>query len=237
MSFIRTLATLAAGYAAAKGHEKFKDMGGMAGLQNAGTAGASGAGGADLQSQMGDMMSKLGIPGGSGMLGQIMGQLGGGAAGAGTAGAAGLGGLMSALGGAAAAGSESSAQMMDAFTGTTAATSTMEDNAKLMISAMIQAAKADGEIDGDEQAKILEQMGELDAEERAFIEAELAKPVDVQSLAMATSEQMKAQVYAMSVMAIRVDTNSEVSYLNTLAAALGLSDETRAQVHKAMGIG
>jgi hypothetical protein len=33
MSFVRTLATLAAGYAAAKGMEKYKEMGGMAGVQ------------------------------------------------------------------------------------------------------------------------------------------------------------------------------------------------------------
>lgn len=234
MSFMRTLVTLAAGYAAAKGHDKFKEMGGMAGVQNAMRDNPAMA---NVQTQMGQMMEKFGIPGGANALEGLMGNLGGASAGAGAAGAAGLGGLMSALGGAAATGSETSAQMIDAFTGTTAATSTMEDNAKLMIRAMIQAAKADGEIDADEQAKILEQMGELDAEERAFIEAELSKPIDVQGLAMDTTDQMKAQVYAVSVMAIRVDTTSEVSYLDGLATALGLSDEARAQVHKAMGIG
>ena len=35
MSFVRTLATLAAGFAAAKGYDKYKDMGGMPGVQDA----------------------------------------------------------------------------------------------------------------------------------------------------------------------------------------------------------
>ena len=97
-----------------------------------------------------------------------------------------------------------------------------EENAKLMIRAMIQAAKADGEIDDEERAKIMEHLGELEPEELAFVKAELAAPVDVNALAMDTGEQMKAQVYAMSLMAIRVDKASEAAYLDGLAAALAL---------------
>ena len=144
---------------------------------------------------------------------------------------------MAAMGGAAATGTEQAGQMMDALTGNTAASDAMEENAKLMIRAMIQAAKADGEIDEGEKAKILEYLGDLDAEEMAFVEAELAKPIDVQGLAMDAGQNAKAQVYAMSAMAIRVDTHSEASYLDGLAAALGLSDADRAQIHRAMGIG
>ena len=111
----------------------------------------------------------------------------------------------------------------------------VEDNAKLMIRAMIQAAKADGEIDAGERERILEHLGELDAEEKAFVEAELAAPVDVHALAADTGEAMKAQVYAMSLMAVKVDTHSEVNYLEGLAAALGLSAETKERVHRSMG--
>ena len=83
---------------------------------------------------------------------------------------AGIGGLMSALGGGMAGGAEQTSAMIDAMTGTTVATDTMEENAKLMIRAMIQAARADGEIDAEERAKIFEQLGDLDDAERAFIE-------------------------------------------------------------------
>lgn len=223
MSFVRTLAMLAAGYAAAKGVDQFKKMGGMAGIQDA-------LGDNDALS---GMMAKMGVPGGANALQGMLGQLTGG----GAAASAGLGGLMSALGGAAATGNEQTAQMMDALTGTTAATSSMEDSAKLMIRAMLQAAKADGTIDDAEKSKILEHLGDLDAEEKAFIESELAKPIDVQGLAQDTSAQMKAQVYAMSAMAVQVDTQAEASYLNSLATALGLSEAERQQIHTAMGLG
>ena len=91
------------------------------------------------------------------------------------------------------------------------------------------------ELDAEEQARLMEHMGELDAEELAFVKAELAKPVDLMALAADTSDAMKAQVYATSVMAVRVDTSQEAAYLDGLAAALGLSDETRARVHASMG--
>lgn len=233
MSFVRTLATLAAGYAAAKGVDHFKKMGGMAGVQEAMKSNPAMAGMAD---QMGAMMEKMGIPGGAGAMQNMMGQLGGQTAATGGAAAAGLGGLMAALGGAAATGQEQAAGMIDTLTGTTAATDTQEANAKLMIRAMIQAAKADGEIDEAEREAILEHMGEMGADELEFVRAELAAPVDIQGLANDTSDQMKAQVYAMSLMAIRVDTMKEASYLNGLADALGLSPAARDAVHKSMGV-
>ncbi len=230
MSFVKTLATLAAGYAAAKGVEKFKEMGGMAGVQQAMANNPATAG---MTDQLTGMMDKMGLPGGD----MLKGMLGGGAAAAGGgAAAAGLGGLMSALGGATAAGQEQAASMMDALTGTTVATDTQEANAKLMIRAMIQAAKADGEIDDDEKAKILEHMGDMGPEELEFVKAELAAPIDIQALANDTSQQMAAQVYAVSLMAVKVDSKSEVDYLNGLAAAMGLSDQTRQQVHQSMGL-
>ncbi len=232
MSFLRTLATLAAGFAAAKGVEQYKKMGGMAGIQ---TAMKDNPAMANMQAQMGQMMEKLGVPGGADGLQKMMGQWSGGAGAMGDQAMAGFGGLLAALNGGAAAGAEQAGQMMDALTGTKAATSGMEESAKLMIRAMIQAAKADGEIDAEERTRILEHLGDVDEEERAFVEAELARPVDLHGLAMDTGEAMKAQVYAMSLMAVRVDTAKEASYLDGLAAALGLSDATREAVHRAMG--
>ena len=152
MSFVRTLATLAAGYAAAKGYDKYRKMGGMAGVQDAMRDNPAVA---NAQAQMGAMMEKMGFPGGADALNKMMDQFTGAGTQAEEAAAAGMGGLMSALGGASAAGAEASGQMMDALTGNTATSDAMEENAKLMIRAMIQAAKADGEIDADERARIL----------------------------------------------------------------------------------
>lgn len=233
MSFVRTLATLAAGFAAAKGFDQFRNMGGMAGVQKAMQDNPALR---DMQAQMGAMMEKMGVPGGAKGFNEMASQWTGAGQKMGDSAMAGLGGLMSALGGAAATGTDQAGQMMDTLTGNKATTGTMEENAKLMIRAMIQAAKADGEIDADEKARILDYLGELDAEEKAFVEAELARPIDVNALAMDTGQHVKAQVYAMSAMAIRVDTRSEASYLDGLAAALGLSEADRAQIHAAMGL-
>ncbi|MEM9973335.1 MAG: DUF533 domain-containing protein [Pseudomonadota bacterium] len=233
MSFVRTLATLAVGFAASKGYDKFKEMGGMAGMQQAMASNPALAG---MTDQMGGMLEKMGVPGGAEGLKSMVDQWTGASVQATDTAAAGMGGLMAALGGSAAAGATQASQMIDAFTGNTNATDSMEENAKLMIRAMIQAAKADGEIDEGERDRILEHMGDLDAEERAFIEAELAKPIDVHALAADTSDAMKAQVYAMSLMAVKVDTNSEANYLNGLADALALSEDTRARVHQSMGV-
>ena len=56
------------------------------------------------------------------------------------------------------------------------------------------------------------------------------------ALANDTSEQMRAQVYATSLMAMRVDKMSEIAYIQELGDALGLAPETRERIHKSMGI-
>lgn len=229
MSFVKTLATLAAGFAAAKGHEKYKDMGGMPGVKEALRDNPQIN---QMSEQAFEMMEKMGLPTDQlkGMRDQFLNQT------ADANAAMGVGGLMSALGGGMAGGAEQTSAMIDAMTGTTAATDAMEENAKLMIRAMIQAAKADGEIDAEERAKIMEHLEDAGPEERAFIEAELQAPVDAMGLAQDTGQQMAAQVYASALMTVKVDSLKEAEYLNTLANALNLSEETRARVHGAMGV-
>ncbi len=48
---------------------------------------------------------------------------------------------------------------------------------------------------------------------------------------------MKAQVYATSLMAIRVDSAAERQYLDQLARALDLPEAKRDRMHAAMGVG
>ena len=257
MSFMRTLATVAVGFAAAKGMDKYKQMGGMAGLQKMmQQGGAGGAGGmpgmGDFQ-KMADSMGLGGLmqgmtggasggaspsaPSGAGPgvnpLEQLMGALGGGQQ---AAGAAGLGGLMAALQGAAQTGGQGMDDMVGALMGNTPASAQMEENAKLMVRAMIQAAKADGEIDAHEKQAILDQLGEVDPEERAFVQRELEAPLDVEGLARDTQDTMRAQVYATSLMAIQLDNQREAAYLTQLARSLGLSDAERDRMHQAMGV-
>ncbi len=232
MSFVKTLATLAVGFAAAKGFDKYRKMGGMEGVQDALRKSGEPGG---IGDQLGQMAEKMGLPGGAEAVREMMGRFGGAAANASEAGQAGLGNLIAAMTTTAAAGSKTMADMMGAMTGGTPVNAMMEENARLMIRAMIQAAKADGEIDADERRKIMDHLGDASDEEIAFVEAELDRPLDPAGLAQAAGMSMREQVYATSLMAIRVDSPAEQAYLDGLAAALGLDDPTRARLHAAMG--
>lgn len=232
MSFVKALAAVAVGFAAAKGMDKYKQMGGMAGLQNA----MQGAGGSNMADQLGRMADQFGIPGGSAQVKNLFGQMGQATAGATEAGAAGLGGLMASLRGAAEAGSQQSASMMEAMFGNTPVGDAMEQQAKLMIRAMIQAAKADGEIDAEEQAAIVDRLGDISEEEREFVKAELQAPVDLAGLVQDAGSVGREQVYSTSLAAIRIDNPTEAQYMRQLATGLGLSDAQRDAIHARMGV-
>ncbi len=148
----------------------------------------------------------------------------------------GLGGIMAGLGGAAALSGKGTGAMLDQFN--TAETAPQaEAAAGLLLRAMIQSAKADGEIDAAEQEKIMETVGDdADPRDVAFVRAQLAAPVDVDALAADTPDAQKAQVYSMSLMSIRVDTASEAQYLDSLARALGLNQQMVNALHLQMGV-
>lgn len=152
-------------------------------------------------------------------------------------GGTGLAGLLAAAGGAAAAAQGGGmAAMLDAFN-TRETAPELEEAAGLMLRAMIQAAKADGGIDEAEKAKILETLGaDADAEDMAFVRAQLEAPVDVAALAADTPEAQRMQVYSASLMTIRVDTQAEAQYLDALAKAMHLDEQTVNTLHMQMGL-
>jgi uncharacterized membrane protein YebE (DUF533 family) len=111
--------------------------------------------------------------------------------------------------------------------------------ATLALKSMIQAAKADGQIDGREIERItgrLDEAGE-DPEARAFVLREMAGQADIEGLAReARTLKEAAEVYAASLMAIEVDTQAERDYLARLARELGLSQPTVAYIHESLGV-
>jgi len=117
----------------------------------------------------------------------------------------------------------------------------LNDIATLVVRAMINAAKADGEIDAGEKARIVEKLGEdgADADARAFVEAEMHTPADTAALvkAVAGRPDVAIQVYAASLLAIEVDTAAEAEYLRGLAASLGLDAATVEQIHQTLDVG
>lgn len=229
MSFMKALASVAVGFAAAKGMEKYKEMGGMAGLQDM----MQGSGGGFGMDQLGKMAEQFGMPGGATGLQDMIGKMG---LGGGAAGAAGLGGLMNAMQGAAKTGSQQTADMMETVFNGTPAGAAMEEQAKLMLRAMIQAAKADGQLDEQEKQTIIGELGDdISDEERAFVQEQLEAPIDVTGLAADSGAPFKTQIYATSLAAIRLDNEREASYLLQLATALGLSNAERDRIHTYMG--
>ncbi len=109
------------------------------------------------------------------------------------------------------------------------------DQAVVLVRAMLNAAKADGRISPDEQRNILSQFGNGQADVVQFLRDELATPLDVREFAWSVPIGMEAQVYGMSLLAIAVDSNAETKYLSELAHALRLSTAVREQLHQRYG--
>lgn len=137
-------------------------------------------------------------------------------------------------GGAAAAGDDAAAYQP--------AAAPLDENAQaeLLLRAMINAAKADGQIDGTEMNNILSKLDEAggSAEARDFVLAEMRRPLDLDGLAAAaTTPDLAASIYAASAMAIRVDTAAERTYLAQLAEKMNLAPAVRASLDASMGVG
>ncbi len=163
--------------------------------------------------------------GGGGLLGNVvrgaLSQQGGGGGGA-------AGALGSLLGG----GQEQ--QQQDPFGGMPQ--QEVADQATLLIRAMCNAAKSDGQVDPQEQEKILGRLGDnVGQQEIAFLKDELSQPLDLNGFLQQCPQQMAPQVYAMSVMAINVDTQEEAQYLSQLAQGLGLDGQVCNQIHEQLG--
>ncbi len=112
-----------------------------------------------------------------------------------------------------------------------------QKQALILIQAMITAAKADGEVDADESRRILGKLEEAGAsvDERAWVMAELAKPLDVAALVEQVREpELAVQVYAASLLAIDVDTDAERRYLINLREQLQIDGEAVTQIHEAL---
>ncbi len=116
----------------------------------------------------------------------------------------------------------------------------LEKEAGLIFSAMINAAKADGQVDENEVDRIIGKLGEMgvDADAKKFVMAEMQKPMDTDRLVKAAADQpgLAAQLYAASLLAIEVDTPAERDYLNNLGERLGLNPAVTAALEQTIGL-
>ena len=114
-------------------------------------------------------------------------------------------------------------------------TPTQEEQAKILLKAMINAAKADGQIDKEEQAKIVEHIGEVSQEELEFVKSEMASPLDLEGV-IESAKGIEGEVYLSSLMTITLDTKEEAVYLDKLAKGLELSEDAVDAFHEKLGV-
>ncbi|MHB9956250.1 tellurite resistance TerB family protein [Vibrio campbellii] len=110
-----------------------------------------------------------------------------------------------------------------------------DDNihAKLILKAMIGAAKADGHVDEEEMARIEQALTEMGADDRVrqLVHQELHKPLDPAEIArLATSPQQASEIYLASLIVADEQNFMEKAYLQELAKQLNLSPEVTHQL-------
>jgi uncharacterized membrane protein YebE (DUF533 family) len=109
--------------------------------------------------------------------------------------------------------------------------------ARHLLRAMIAAAKADGHVDAQEQARIFAEMDKLPlaADDKAFVMDELRAKLDIDAVASAASTpEEAAEIYTASLLAIDVDNAAERGYLGMLAARLKLDDALVAHLQQSV---
>jgi len=213
-------------------------LGGMLGGGGQAGGGLGGLlGGAQQQGQapggLGGLLGGQTQQGGAGGLGGLLDSLGGGAgaaAGGAAAGAATGGGLGGSLG------SMLNAQLNGEQVQEPEPAAAQEDEAKLLIRAMLNSAKCDGNFDASEQEKILKQMGDISQEDADFINDEINKPLDVPGFIASVPPAMAQQVYLMSILAIDLDSKEEAQYLDQLVKGFGMSEQQSNDIHAKLGV-
>jgi uncharacterized membrane protein YebE (DUF533 family) len=116
----------------------------------------------------------------------------------------------------------------------------LEQHSEIVLKAMINAAKADGQIDQEEIRRIVGKLQEngMGKEAQQYVLTEMQKPLDTQALFAEAKGQpaLAAQIYAASLLAIEVDTPTEKKYLDQLAAGLGLKPEVTQRIEDMVGL-
>lgn len=117
-------------------------------------------------------------------------------------------------------------QTLDRVTGAQA-----EEHSNAVLVAMIGASKADGHIGADERQLLEGELHKLSADpaDRAWLEAELAKPLDPAAVAKsATTPEIAAEMYLASLLIVDDESYMERAYLDELARQMKLDPGLKA---------
>jgi len=116
----------------------------------------------------------------------------------------------------------------------------LEEDAEIIVRAMINAAKADGQVGKAEIQRIVGKLEEdgLTQQEKEFFMSEANKPMDLSAVISSARNQpeVAAQIYTASLLAIEVDTIAEQNYMKQLAAGLGLHPEVASYIERTLGV-
>ncbi|POR44041.1 DUF533 domain-containing protein [Methylobacterium sp. V23] len=108
-----------------------------------------------------------------------------------------------------------------------------EDEARLMLRAMVAATLADGMIDKDERQRLdaAVQASGLAKDGAAWLEAEIADPVDLDTITDAVNTPEQAtRIYSAVRLSVLADTLQEREFLKRLAEALDVPGEAVARI-------
>ncbi|MBQ7732641.1 MAG: DUF533 domain-containing protein [Synergistaceae bacterium] len=112
-------------------------------------------------------------------------------------------------------------------------------DAEIILLAMIDAAKSDGQVDADEFNKIINNVKSsgIGQDGVNYVLQKLQGPMETAKIVQACKgrPELAAQVYSASLMAIDVDTQAEKKYLDTLARAMGLSHDITTDLQEMTG--
>ncbi len=113
------------------------------------------------------------------------------------------------------------------------------NDAEIILLAMIDAAKADGQVDAEEFNRIMNSIKSSGVGQDGvnYVLQKLQGPMETAKIVSATKgrPELAAQVYSASLMAIEVDTDAERQYLDKLAKAMGLSPQVVQNIEQLTG--
>lgn len=110
----------------------------------------------------------------------------------------------------------------------------IEQQSRIVLAAMIAAAKADGHMGAQEKQIIDAEVAKLanNPSELAWFEAEIEKPANPAEIAaLATTPEVGAEIYLASLLVVDEESFMERAYLDELARNLKLDPDLKAELH------
>ncbi len=111
-----------------------------------------------------------------------------------------------------------------------------DDQATLLLRAMINGAKADGQVDKDELDNIVKRLGDIDEHEAAFLRSEFEAPLDVAAFCATVPDELDEEVYAFTLMGMKLDTQREAQFLGAMAQGLNMDPRVCNEIHEKLGV-